>query len=186
VHLLVTLRDAEAMSQMMQYVGRRYVPYVNHEYRRRGTLWEGRYKASLVQGQDYLFACYRYIELNPVAAGMVDVPADYPWSSFRCNALGQADVCVKPHAEYLSLGKSSEDRQSTYRSLFADQVDPNLIEQLQACLQTGMPFGNDRFRRQIEQTLGRKVGYARRGRPRRPDDNENSPKLDRQVPILGG
>ena len=173
VHLLVTPPNADATSRMMQYIGRRYVPYVNREYRRSGTLWEGRFKASLVQGQRYLFSCYRYIECNPAAAGMVDAPVDYPWSSFRCNALGQEDPCIEPHAEYLALGRSGEDRQSAYRRLFSDQVDQKLVDELRDCLQTGTPFGNDRFREQIERTLGRKVGYSRRGRPRRPGADED-------------
>ena len=183
VHLLVTPQDAVALSRMMQYVGRRYVPYVNHEYGRSGTLWEGRFKASLVQGQRYLFSCYRYIELNPVVAGVVNVPGEYPWSSFRCNALGQENRYIKAHAEYLSLGSSGEDRRSAYQSLFAEQVDEKLVEELRACVQTGTPFGNDRFREQIERTLGRKVGYSRRGRPRRPGDNADSLTLDRQLPM---
>jgi putative transposase len=173
VHLRVTPRNADATSRMMQYIGRRYVPYVNREYRRSGTLWEGRFKASLVQGQRYLFSCYRYIECNPATAGMVAALADYPWSSFRCNALGQEDPCIEPHAEYLTLGRSGEDRQSAYRRMFSDPMDQKLVDELRGCLPTGTPFGNDRFREQIERTLRRKVGYSRRGRPRRPGEDED-------------
>ena len=103
VHLLVTTQAPESLSRMMQYVGRQYVPYVNAEYRRSGTLWEGRFKASLVQALAYLLTCYRYIELNPVRAAMFATPGDYPWSSYHCNALGHADALMVPHPEYRAL-----------------------------------------------------------------------------------
>ncbi len=167
VHLLVTPKDAAAISRMMQSVGQRYVPYVNHEYGRSGTLWEGRFKASLVQAQSYLLACYRYIEFNPVRAGMVAAPGDYPWSSYRCNALGERNPLIATHPDYRALGDSATERQAAYRDLFTAHLDPILLEQMHACLQTGTPFGNDRFREQIERTLGCDLGYARRGRPRR-------------------
>ena len=86
VHLLLTPRDELGISRVMQSVGRRYVQYINYTYRRSGTLWEGRHKASLIDADRYLLACYRYIELNPVRANMVVDPADYRWSSYRVNA----------------------------------------------------------------------------------------------------
>src|SRR5690606_35699873 len=96
-------------------VGRRYVQYFNHAYRRSGTLWEGRFKSSVVQSETYLLQCYRYIELNPVRAGMVEGPADYRWSSYRINGLGlQSSLCT-PHREYLALGWQQEERLSAYR-----------------------------------------------------------------------
>ena len=101
VHLLLTPAAMTGVSQVMQTLGRRYVRYINHTYRRSGTLWEGRYHASLVQADHYLLTCYRYIELNPVRAGMTDDPAGYRWSSYRCNALGQPDKLIEPHEYYL-------------------------------------------------------------------------------------
>ncbi|GAA3565824.1 hypothetical protein GCM10022265_14800 [Marinobacter xestospongiae] len=89
VHLLITPQHADSISRLMQHVGRQYVQYINKNYRRSGTLWEGRHKGSLVDAENYLLSCYRYIELNPVTAGMVDQPEQYPWSSFRRNALGE-------------------------------------------------------------------------------------------------
>jgi putative transposase len=153
VHLLVTPQDAEGISRLMQYVGRRYVPYVNHEYRRTGTLWEGRFKSSLVQARSYLLACYRYIELNPVRAGMVHGPADYAWSSYRTNALGEESPILRAHSDYLALGRSDRERQNAYQTLFATHLDQNTIKQMRECLQTGTPLGNARFRAQIEQVL---------------------------------
>lgn len=90
VHLLATPAVKGAVSKMMQSIGRRYVQYFNHTYRRSGTLWEGRFKSCLVDSEQYLLECYRYIELNPVRAGMVDEPSKYRWSSYCINALGKA------------------------------------------------------------------------------------------------
>ena len=103
VHILITPAHRDSLSRLFQYVGRYYVSYVNNTYGRTGTLWEGRYKASIVEEESYLLSCYRYIELNPVTAGMVASPEAYPWSSFRCNGLGVTDELVVPHEIYLSL-----------------------------------------------------------------------------------
>jgi putative transposase len=107
----------------MQSLGRRYVQYVNRFYRRTGSLWEGRYKSSLVQLETYLLACYRYIELNPVRAGMVVDPGQYRWSSYRANGLGQADARLRPHPLYLALGRTNLEREQSYRALFHSQLD---------------------------------------------------------------
>jgi putative transposase len=103
-----------------------------------------------------------------VRAQMVDEPAAYPWSSYRANALGEQDPLVSPHGVYLALGASAPDRQAAYRDLCAAQVDPELLRTMRSCLQTGTPLGNDRFRAQVEQALGVRVGYSTRGRPRKP------------------
>jgi transposase IS200 family protein len=104
VHLLLTPAAQDSISRMMQYIGRRYVPYINHTYGRSGTLWEGRYKSSLIQEEPYLLACMRYIELNPVRANMVKNGAEYPWSSYHFNALGKEDDLLTMHAFFESLG----------------------------------------------------------------------------------
>jgi putative transposase len=173
VHLLLTPRDGGAASSMMQYVGRRYVPHVNQKYRRTGTLWEGRFRASLVQEERYLLACYRYLELNPVRAAVVSSPAEYPWSSYRHNALGHENQLLTSHPVYCALGKTSHERRAAYRELFADQLDPGLVKELRACVQSGTPFGNHQFREQVEQILARKLGSFRRGRPRQTGGNGN-------------
>ena len=173
VHLLITPRDADGISRFMQYLGRRYVPYVNHQYRRSGTLWEGRFKSHLVQCEAHLLVCHLYIEMNPVRAGMVAAPGQYRWSSYRSNALGESNPILTAHTEYLSLGGSEESRRAAYRGLFASQIGEASLKQLRACLQTGTPLGNDRFREQIEQTLGLKVGFSKRGRPKKPSEVED-------------
>lgn len=116
VHLLLTSKQAGTVSTLMQSLGRRYVRYINTQYRRTGTLWEGRYKSCLVQDETYLLRCYRYIELNPVRAGMVSDPADYRWSSHCCNGLGQANALVQPHGSYLAIA-AADQRADHYRTL---------------------------------------------------------------------
>ena len=104
VHLLVTPTKAEAVPKFIISLGRRYVQYINRSYRRTGTLWDSRYKSSLVQAETYLLACQRYIELNPVRVAMVEDPAHYRWTSYRANALGQPDARLSPHPIYRALG----------------------------------------------------------------------------------
>ena len=112
VHLLLTPPSPAQASRLMQALGRRYVRYVNHTYRRSGTLWEGRFRACAVHAEDYLLSCMRYIELNPVRAGMVADPGDYRWSSYRQNGLGLADTMLTEHPLYTDLGETSPSRQA--------------------------------------------------------------------------
>src|SRR3989344_2182750 len=115
VHLLLTPESVESPSAALQSVGRRYVRYINHTYRRSGTLWEGRFKSALIDSERYLLVCSRYIELNPVRARMVEQPGDYRWSSYRHNALGQADGLLTPHYLYESLNSDTARRCAAYR-----------------------------------------------------------------------
>ena len=104
----------DGLSKVMQMLGRYYVQYYNYTYQRTGTLWEGRYKATLIDSEAYLLTCMRYIELNPVRADMVAHPSDYPWSSYRFNALGQSNELLNPHLEYLRLCRFDEARQAVW------------------------------------------------------------------------
>ena len=165
VHILATPSDSEGLSRMMQYVGRRYVPYINHHYGTSGTLWEGRYKASLIQEDNYLLTCMRYIEMNPIRANMVSHPRGYRWSSYRANGEGREAPIITPHPLYLALGKLATQRQAVYRALFKAPIDEKSIEQIRAAWQTGTPLGNDYFKTEVETKLKTKVGQARRGRP---------------------
>lgn len=157
VHLLVTPHDSDSVSRMMQTVGRRYVRYFNQAYQRTGTLWEGRFKSCLVDTEDYLLSCQRYIEMNPVRAGMVDDPADYHWSSYQANALGIPSRLCVPHATYLSLAGSEPDRQSAYRGLFIKPLDDRLIDEIRGSVNRGLALGNERFKRELEELTGRRV-----------------------------
>lgn len=169
VHLLLTPDTTESISRTIQFVGRYYVPYVNRVYRKSGTLWEGRHKGSIVASDEYLFSCMRYIELNPVRAGMVGRPIDYRWSSYRANATRCTDDLVTPHPMYRQLGRDPETCQSVYRELFRSALASDEVQDIRAAVQTGTPLGNDRFRQQIENELQCKVGQPRRGRPARGD-----------------
>lgn len=175
VHLLLSPSSVEGISLLMQSIGRRYVQYVNKTYQRCGTLWESRHKASLIDAESYLLSCYRYIELNPVAAGMVDHPGAYKWSSYHSNAWGIEDgELILPHELYLSLGNDQEDRLRRYRELFSISLPKDLVHEIQISLNFSMPLGNERFKAQIESALERSIGHAKRGRPvgRKSKDHE--------------
>ena len=165
IHILATPKDKQGISQMMQYIGRKYVPYINYTYGTNGSLWEGRYKASLIHDEEYLLTCMRYIELNPVRANMVKNPSQYRWSSYRANAQGKENKIITPHPIYLALGKSKASRLEAYRTLFKAHIDDNDLKDIRAAWQTGTPLGNDYFREKVERKLKSKVGQARRGRP---------------------
>ena len=132
VHLLVTPRDARGPAHLMRSLGMRYVRYFNDRYRRTGTLWEGRFRSVLVDSSAHLFACYRYIELNPVHAGMVGAPDHYEWSSYACNARGDDDPAVTHHPLYLALAGSPGARCVAYRALFAAQLEESAVAALRA------------------------------------------------------
>jgi putative transposase len=166
VHLLVTPAESGAISRMMQAVGRRYVACFNARYRRTGTLWEGRFKAALVGNARYTLACYRYIELNPVRARMVDDPAVYRWSSYRHNALGVIDPKVAEHRDYLRLGPTVEKCRDVYRNLVAERLDDAEIEALRAHTHQQRAYGSESFRAKIEALTNRVAHVRPRGRPR--------------------
>jgi putative transposase len=169
VHLLITPADTDSISRVIQHVGRQYVKYVNKRYRRSGTLWEGRHKGSLVDAENYLLACYRYIEMNPVAAGIASRPDDYPWSSYRANALDEHDALITAHDLYSEMGRGVEDRFSAYRDLFNSEIAEADINQISQALSRNPPTGGRHFKLQIETALGRKIGTGFRGRPRKVD-----------------
>jgi putative transposase len=165
VHLLLTPADPRAVPRLIIALGRRYVQYVNKTYRRSGTLWDGRYKSSLVQVDEYLLVCQRYIELNPVRAGMVDDPARYRWSSYRANALGERDERLTPHPVYLALGTSDAERRAAYRALFEDELETAAIDEIRLAINQSQPLGGKRFLAQIEAASGKRRAPRPRGRP---------------------
>lgn len=169
VHLLLTPKAEGCISSCMQHLGRLYVRYFNYRYKRTGTLFEGRFKSSLVQNGKYLLACQRYIELNPVRARIVRDPADYTWSSYRTHAFGQVAQMWQPHAEYLALGSSAIARRRAYRALFTDQMDTELVKDIRRALNTGLVLGNDRFRAEIEQLTDQRQYHLKRGPKPKPN-----------------
>jgi len=168
-HLLVTPGCERSVPLVMQAMGRSYVQTLNKKYNRTGTLWQGRYKASLVQDDGYLLACHKYIELNPVRAGLVFSPADYPYSSFAHNAGGSADNLLTPHRMYESLAGTAEERRAAYRRLFCDSVTPEMLTTIRNTANACLVLGNDRFKDQIEAMLGRSVRPGKGGRPPKRD-----------------
>ena len=157
VHLLLTPEQKEGPSRLMQAVGRCYVHYVNGHYRRTGTLWEGRFKSAVIDSERYLLICSRYIELNPVRAGMVEHPGEYRWSSYRCNALGRQDRIITPHPLYKQLGTDVGLQQSVYRELFSGHIDEDDMRSLRDGTTMGAVIGDDRFRKGIEAVIGRRI-----------------------------
>lgn len=167
VHLLVSSEETSGLGNMMKRLGQRYVQHFNRSYKRSGTLWEGRFRSCLLQEDSYLLACQRYIELNPVRAGMVKHPADYPWSSYHANARGERSSFIHPHSTYKQLGKTKEDRLNCYNELLRSQLEPDIIDRIRNATNGNYVLGNERFAGEVEQRLGRRVSYGKAGRPRK-------------------
>jgi putative transposase len=170
VHLLITPQEEQSIGKAMQMLGRYYVQYYNYTYQRTGTLWEGRYKATLIDSEAYLLTCMRYIELNPVRAGMASHPSDYPWSSYRCNALGQTNELLTPHLEYRRLGKTDEERQAAYRQLFKSHIPENSLNEIRDATNKAWVLGNDRFKQRIQKQLERRVEPNAKGGDRKSEE----------------
>ena len=167
VHLLITPMREHGVSHLMQDLGRKYVRYVNHSYRRTGTLWEGRYKASLIDSESYLLTCMRYVELNPVRAQMLTHPGEYPWSSFAHNAHGRPDPLLTVHPVYQQLGADAQSRQHAYRELFRHHMDHSIIHEIRETLNQELVLGRDDFKDRIEQMTRRQSRPGQSGRPKR-------------------
>lgn len=167
VHILMTPHKPEGASLVFRDLGRDYVRQFNKRHRRTGTLWEGRFKSSLVDTDQYLLACYRYIELNPVRARMVEKPADYPWSSYCANALGESSGLIIPHGMWLSLGNDDFRRRKAYLSLFDSTLSAAQLKSIQDGLSKGLPTGDSSFRRELEKLYSVTFGHGKRGRPRK-------------------
>ena len=176
-HLLVTPHAAHSIPTLMQGLGRQYVRYINQEYRRSGTLWQGRYKACLVESEEFVLACGRYIELNPVRVAAVKNSADYRWSSYRHNALGAATLVIRPHQQYLELGSTAAARQSAYCDLFRQPLDNTLLYKIRAALNQELILGTEKFKNDIERLLAREVRPRKVGRPQQQNKHYSDPSF---------
>lgn len=165
VHLLVSADGAKAPGALMKALGQRYVQYVNRVYRRSGSLWEGRFRSCPIQEENYLLACQRYIELNPVRAGMVAHPGEYPWSSYRANAQGEANPLIRAHGLYEALGPEATSRQAAYRELFRYELEPGLVDRIRRASNGNFALGNERFAIEVAAAIGRRVTPGKSGRP---------------------
>lgn len=171
VHLLLSPAYKDSASLMMKHLGQRYVQYINRQYRRSGTLWEGRFRSCLAQRDEYVLTCYRYIELNPVRAGMVAHPRDYRWSSYRCNAQGNVNTLITPHHEFERLGSTDTARRLAYQQLFAAHIDPERIAEIRDATNGNYVLGNDLFKEEVSRMLRRRVTRSKAGRPARREDS---------------
>jgi putative transposase len=160
VHLLVTGTSPKSIPKTIQSVGRRYVAHFNCLHRRTGTLWEGRHKAALVQTEGYVINCQRYIEMNPVRAGMVSDPAAYHWSSHRRLAYGRRDDLVTPHPQFIALGR---DPCATYRALFDLPLDRDMVDAIRDATHHGWGVGNADFLAWASQICDRPAMRSRGG-----------------------
>lgn len=165
VHLLATPVDAEGLARMMQWVGRYYVPYYNQKYQRSGTLWQGRYKATVLDAERYLLLCSRYVELNPVRKGLVSSPVDYPWSSYMHHIGAKSDPLITDHRLYWALGNTPFDREIAYRQLAEQSLSSGEVDLITEATRKGWALGADEFKSGLEKQVSRRVSPAKRGRP---------------------
>ena len=165
LHLLATPADADGLGRMMQWLGRHYVPYYNRKYQRTGTLWQDRFKASVIEAERYLMPCSRYIELAPVRAGIVASASDYSWSSYAHHAGVRPDSLITDHAMYWALGNTPFQREQVYRQFLDDMPGAAELDKLDRSLLKGWVLGSDQFKLLLEQRTSRRVGPAKRGRP---------------------
>ena len=161
VHLLITPDDADGASQVMKNLGQQYVQYVNRGRSRTGSLWDGRFKASIVDTDQYLLRCHRYVEMNPVRAGMVTRPGDYLWSSHRANAWGVPSDIVSPHPRLVSLGATENDRRREYCRLFETELNAEELEEIRAATEGGFALGSDDFLEWLDEKTGRRPSRTR-------------------------
>jgi putative transposase len=166
VHLLLTPKKLESAGKLMKLLGQRYVQYINRTYKRSGTLWEGRFRSSIIQQEEYLFTCQRYIEMNPVRAGLVPRPGDYLWSSYRVNGQGEENRLITHHVLYQALGQKEDERQSNYRELFRHELEPGEMEKTRKATNGNFAMGTNRFTEEISEILGRRVTPGQAGRPK--------------------
>jgi putative transposase len=181
VHLLVTPRTEGSCTALMRDLGRRYVPYFNLRHERTGTLWEGRFRSCIVESASYVLACYRYIELNPVRAGMVDHPGSYPWSSYAANSGPLADPMIREHAEFEALAGDVEKRRASYRGLFETELDETLLEAIRDATNSGYPLASKTFKSSRIAALGWPTGPGKPG-PR--PNSHPDPELRKRIATL--
>jgi len=176
VHLLGTGSLASSIPKTIQSVGRRYVAYFNARYGRTGTLWEGRYRCTVVETDKYLLACHRYLDLNPVRAGLTPAPGDYIWSSHRFYVSNHYDSLVTPHETVIALGETVERRRLAYQSLFDEPMDDELLRRIRDCTNKAWALGDSDFPRLLEgQGVRRAIPLERGWRKGRRRIKESDP-----------
>ncbi|HYL89399.1 MAG TPA: transposase [Burkholderiales bacterium] len=162
VHLLITPSSEGSCATLMRNLGQRYAQYFNRRYERRGSLWEGRFRSCLVDSPRYVLACQRYIELNPVRAGMVASASDYRWSSHNGNCGRIADRFLTPHATFLALGEGADDRRR-YQELFGEADDPGFLAAVRDATNGGFALVGEELKSTLEARTGRHLERRKRG-----------------------
>jgi putative transposase len=176
LNLLATPSDDDGLGRMMQWIGRHYVPYFNQKYERTGTLWQGRYRATVIESERYFMTCSAYIELNPVRGGLAVLPADYPWSSYGHHVGMKLDPVITDHALYWALANTPFGREAAYRILLEHGLSANEELSVSEATLKGWALGSDKFKAQLEKKVNRRVQPAKRGRP--PNPPESNRKID--------
>lgn len=166
-HILVTPTSDKSISKVLQSLGRCYAQYYNYIYQRTGTLFEGRYRATLVDSDSYLLDCYKYIELNPVRSGIVQCPSNYLWSSYHHNALGVTDKIITPHKKYVALESELYSCTQNYADLFLKPLDPVVIDEITEYTDKSWVLGSNDFKNFIEKILNRRSSPKPRGGDRK-------------------
>lgn len=171
MHLLASPAEATGLAQMMQWIGRKYVPYFNQKYNRVGTLWQGRFKTSVIDSETYFLICSRYIESNPVRARLAAQPQDYRWSSYAHHAGLRQDPAVADHALYWALGNTPFQREAAYTALFQSPLSNAELHDIHTAAAKGWPLGSEAYKVQLQHRAKRQVLPARRGRPPKPRES---------------
>jgi putative transposase len=171
VQLLATPSDETGLARMMQWIGRQYVPYFNTKYQRAGTLWQGRYRATVIDSEQYFLPCSQYVESEPVRAGLVIESDSYPWSSYAHHAGIRPDPIITDHARYWALGNTPFDREAAYKSLMEQGLSSVQVQMIAEAVHKGWPLGSDRFKAELQKQANRRVTPRRRGRPAKPKAN---------------
>lgn len=170
VHLLLTPYTEGGCTALMRDLGQRYVQYFNRRHERTGALWEGRFRSCIVESARYVLGCYRYIEMNPVRAGMVDHPSGYLWSSYAANSGVRSDPFVSFHPEYLALAGDAPSRQAAYRALFDEALEPGLQKAIRDATNAGYALASEAFKGVVLTPLGFRTEPGKAGRPARSPD----------------
>lgn len=170
LHLLITPKTKEQLAVFMQAMANRYVRYFNAKHQRTGTIWEGRFKSCLVDSEQYLFTLYKYIEMNPIKANVVDDLADYKWSSYQHNALGVADRLLTEHKMYKRLGRSVQQRCDDYQKILTDLDIETQQAQITEATMRGEVYGGEVFHRKISKLISRATKLASHGGDRKSEE----------------
>jgi len=170
LHLLLTPADKDQLAIFMQSMANRYVRYFNAKYQRTGTIWEGRFKSCLIDSESYMFVLYKYIEMNPVKAGMVDHVEDYEWSSYKHNALGVPDKLITEHLQYKRLGKEASLRCKNYKTLFDKLKSSEQDKLITEATMRGVVYGAEKFHRKVGKRITRATKLVSHGGDRKSEE----------------